>query len=127
MRRSVSLALLESKPGLLKKEPGLLPAGIALNVNYPTLAPEDVEGVKLTVQGQASSASLEFTEIAPGLFIPSVGPGDGGEDVKRSDTEAARPPGSVGATTPPAPGAACPPAIRRIDVQYERHRRRWPR
>ena len=27
------IALLESKPGLLKKDPGLLPAGIALNVN----------------------------------------------------------------------------------------------
>jgi len=47
-----------------------------------------VKGVKLTVQGQASSASLVFLEIAPDIFIPSVGPGAGGDDVKDSDTEA---------------------------------------
>jgi 5'-nucleotidase len=83
------IAHLESKPGALSNEPELLPPGLALNVNYPTIAPEDVEGVKLTVQGQASSASLVFVPIGGDVFIPSVGPGSGGDgDVKDSDTEA---------------------------------------
>jgi len=82
------IALLESKPGVLSNEPGLLPAGVALNVNYPTLAPEDIQGVKLTAQGQASSGSIVFIEIAPGVFVPALGPGEGGDDVKDSDTEA---------------------------------------
>ena len=83
------IALLESKPGALEKEPGLLPDGLALNVNYPTLPPDEIEGVKLTVQGQASSASLVFIEIASGVFIPALGSGDGAEeDVKDSDTVA---------------------------------------
>ncbi len=83
------IAHLESKPGALVNEPGLLPPGIALNVNYPTLAPEEVQGVKLTVQGQASSASIVFVPIGGDIYIPAVGPGSGdGEDVKDSDTEA---------------------------------------
>jgi 5'-nucleotidase len=82
------IAHLESKPGALSNEPALLPAGVALNVNYPTVAPEDVKGVELTVQGQASSASLVFAPLGGGIFIPAVGPGTGGEDVLRSDTAA---------------------------------------
>jgi 5'-nucleotidase len=82
------IAHLESKPGALSKEPALLPAGIGLNVNYPTLAPEEVKGVKLSVQGQASSASLVFVPIGGDVFIPAVGPGEGGDDVKDSDTAA---------------------------------------
>ena len=83
------IAHLESKPGALSNEPALLPPGLGLNVNYPTVAPEDVQGVKLTVQGQASSASLVFIPIGGDIFIPSVGPGTGsGDDVKDSDTEA---------------------------------------
>jgi len=83
------IAHLESKPGALAGEPGLLPSGVSLNVNYPTLAPEDVQGVKLTVQGQASSASIVFVPVGGDVFIPSVGPGTGdGTDVKDSDTVA---------------------------------------
>jgi len=85
------IAHLESKPGALANEPALLPPGLGLNVNYPTVAPEDVQGVKLTVQGRASSASLVFAPIPgsdPPLFVPTVGPGSGGDDVKNSDTEA---------------------------------------
>lgn len=83
------IAHLESKPGALSNEPGLLPPGIALNVNYPTLAPEDVKGVKLTVQGQATSVSLVFVPIGGGVYIPAVGPATGDEpDVKDSDTQA---------------------------------------
>ena len=41
------------------------------------------------MQGQATSASLVFIPIGGGLYVPSVGPGDGSErDVKDSDTEA---------------------------------------
>jgi 5'-nucleotidase len=83
------IAHLETKPGYLSNEPGLLPAGLALNVNYPTVAPEDVQGVKLTVQGQASSASLVFVPLGGDVYIPAVGPGGGDEgDVKDSDTAA---------------------------------------
>jgi 5'-nucleotidase len=82
------IAHLESKPGALSNEPALLPPGIALNVNYPTVAPEDLKGVKLTVQGQATSVSLAFVPIGGGVYIPSVGPGTGEPDVKDSDTQA---------------------------------------
>jgi len=83
------IAHLETKPGALSKESGLLPPGVALNVNYPTVAPEDVQGVKLTSQGQASSASIVFVPIGGDLFIPTLGPGSGDEgDVLDSDTDA---------------------------------------
>ncbi len=65
------------------------PLGVALNVNYPTLAPEEVKGVKLTVQGEASSASLVFLTMGGDIFIPAVGPGAGDEaDERNSDTVA---------------------------------------
>jgi len=67
------IAHLESKPGALSNETGLLPAGVAWNVNYPTVAPEDVQGVKLTVQGQASSPSLVFIPIGGDIFVPTLG------------------------------------------------------
>jgi len=43
---------LQEKSGVLHSEDGLLPPGIGLNINYPPLAPEDVQGVKLSVQGR---------------------------------------------------------------------------
>jgi 5'-nucleotidase len=46
------IAHLESKPGFLAGESGLLPGGVALNINYPPLAPEDIQGVSLNKQGQ---------------------------------------------------------------------------
>lgn len=46
------IAHLESKPGFLSNESGLLPAGVALNINYPPLAPEDIQGVSLNNQGR---------------------------------------------------------------------------
>jgi broad specificity polyphosphatase/5'/3'-nucleotidase SurE len=46
------IAHLESKPGFLAGESGLLPGGVALNINYPPLAPEDIQGVSLNRQGQ---------------------------------------------------------------------------
>jgi 5'/3'-nucleotidase SurE len=66
----------------------LLPGGIALNVNYPPLAPEEVKGVKLRVQGQAPFFAISFQPVAPGLFAPGFGPVDPENDVPRSDTKA---------------------------------------
>ena len=46
------IAYLETKPGFLEDASGLLPKGVALNINYPPLAPEDIQGVSLNNQGQ---------------------------------------------------------------------------
>ncbi len=46
------IAHLETKPGFLAGESGLLPKGVALNINYPPLAPEDIQGVSLNKQGR---------------------------------------------------------------------------
>ena len=46
------IAHLETKPGFLARESGLLPEGVALNINYPPLAPEDIQGVSLNKQGR---------------------------------------------------------------------------
>ncbi len=46
------IAHLETKPEFLANEPGLLPPGIALNINYPPVAPEDIQGVSVNVQGK---------------------------------------------------------------------------
>jgi len=43
------LAQLQEKPGALKQESGLLPEGVALNINYPVS--DDIAGVKSAVQG----------------------------------------------------------------------------
>lgn len=59
--------------------PGVLPARTALNVNYPTLAPSQVQGVVVRVQGQAAPGILTYTEVSPGVFAPSAGPPPPGE------------------------------------------------
>ena len=46
------IGYLETKPGFLSDEEGLLPTGVALNINYPPVAPEDIQGVSLNDQGQ---------------------------------------------------------------------------
>ena len=72
-------------PGGLATASGLLPPGVVLNVNDPTVGLKDAKGVALTVQGQASSPSIVFVTIGVGIYIPAVGPGEGsGEDVNRS-------------------------------------------
>lgn len=43
---------LESKPGFLNDVSGLLPPGVGLNINYPPISPEDIQGVTLNVQGR---------------------------------------------------------------------------
>ncbi len=76
---------LQSKPGSLAAADGLLPAGVGLKVGYPPLAPEDVKGVKLSVQGKGAPATLVYIEIAPGLFIPHGDPPPEVEEVKDAD------------------------------------------
>lgn len=46
------IAYLETKPGFLGSESGLLPKGVALNINYPPVPPENIQGVSLNVQGR---------------------------------------------------------------------------
>lgn len=46
------IAHLETKPGFLSSESGLLPNGVALNVNYPPLPPESIQGVSVNTQGR---------------------------------------------------------------------------
>jgi 5'-nucleotidase len=46
------IAHLETKPGFLAGKSGLLPKGVALNINYPPLATEDIAGVSLNRQGR---------------------------------------------------------------------------
>lgn len=73
----------------LQDAPGsqnLLPPGIALNVNYPPLAPEAIAGVRTAVQGQASFFRIGYVEAAPGIFAPSFEPIEPENDVPRSDT-----------------------------------------
>lgn len=54
--------------------PGVLPEHTALNVNYPPLEPNQVQGVAVRVQGRASSRLLIYEEVAPGVYIPGGGP-----------------------------------------------------
>ncbi len=46
------IAHLETKPEFLEDEAGLLPKGVALNINYPPLPPESIQGVSLNNQGR---------------------------------------------------------------------------
>ena len=48
---------LQSKPGFLEAEPGLLPEGVGLNVNYPALARDQLKGVRVTRQGKGLGIS----------------------------------------------------------------------
>jgi len=77
------IAHLETKPGNLANEPRLLPDGVALNINYPPLAPEAVLGVKLSVQGRVFviggvPLNIEFKCFGPCNFLPVGVPTVGG-------------------------------------------------
>lgn len=69
------IAHLESKPGALANEPRLLPSGVALNINYPPLPPEEIQGVSLNTQGRIFSNSgipivLRFRCFGPCNALP---------------------------------------------------------
>ena len=92
------IAHLETKPGFLASVPRLLPAGVGLNINYPPLPPEDIQGVTLNVQGRlavfgGTPLNIEFVCFAC-EFIPVGATSPGGiggagfdptPDVKDSD------------------------------------------
>jgi len=95
------IAHLENKPGFLESEAALLPQGTALNINYPPLAPGDIQGVSLNRQGRL--LVIDGTPLALDIvcfacaFIPvgSSSPGgiggagfDPTPDVKGSDATA---------------------------------------
>ncbi len=63
------IAHLETKPGFLSREEGLLPQGTGLNINYPPVDP--VKGIKVAVQGK--TAQLDGTQIT-GTFRCLTGP-----------------------------------------------------
>ncbi len=65
---------------------GLLPHGVGLKIGYPPLAPEDVAGVRLAEQGEAGLFSIGYAQVAPGLFVPSITPGDPSQLDPASDT-----------------------------------------
>jgi len=95
------IAHLETKPGFLAEEAGLLPRGVALNINYPPLAPADIQGVSLNDQGRTLvlggvPLNVDFVCFAC-AFIPVGATSPGGiggagfdptPDVKGSDSAA---------------------------------------
>ncbi len=75
------IAHLQSTPG------PLLPKRLALNVNYPSLSPEEILGVTINVSGLASDFQLTYAPIAPGsdVFIPVAVPAPFENEVPLSD------------------------------------------
>ena len=67
----------------------MLPERTALSVNYPPLAPEDVSGVVVRVQGRAAPFMLGYQESVPGTFVPTVvAPPPNEQEVPAADTPA---------------------------------------
>ena len=64
---------------------GLRP-GLALNVNYPALAPNAVKGVRLAAQGLAVLFPPSFEETKPGTYVSTARPVEPKRDVPLSDT-----------------------------------------
>ena len=64
---------------------GLRP-GLALNVNYPALAPNAVKGVRLAAQGLAVLFPPSFEQIKPGIYVSTARPIEPKRDVPLSDT-----------------------------------------
>ena len=63
---------------------GVLPEGIALNVNYPALPPGEVRGVRLATTGLFP---LAYTQVSPGTFTLTLAqPPAGHQEGRRADT-----------------------------------------
>jgi Predicted acid phosphatase len=65
---------------------GLLPARTAINVNYPPLAPADVEGVVTAVQARLPHFTVGFAPIGGGLYAPTFAGADPSQSGPNSDT-----------------------------------------
>jgi 5'/3'-nucleotidase SurE len=59
---------------------------LALNVNYPPLAPDAIKGVRIAAQGQAPYFSIGFKALGGDRYAPDFGPSAPGEDIEDSDT-----------------------------------------
>lgn len=93
---------LEVKTGRSNSFSGLLPPGVALNINYPPLAPHELAGAKIVEQGKdlvLGGAVLDLTyDCLPVLpcdgpvriFAPAIGIPEGSIDSKKKDTVAFR-------------------------------------
>jgi 5'-nucleotidase len=62
------IAHLERKPGFLASEPGLLPAGVGLNINYPPLAVP--AGVLVRQQGRTAAIGGGTVTLGIGCYGP---------------------------------------------------------
>jgi 5'-nucleotidase len=69
----------------------LIGEGLALNVNYPPLGVDDVQGVTVRDQGQASFFLIGYQPVAPGFYAPQFQSADPSGDIATSDTLAFRP------------------------------------
>jgi len=92
------VALLETKPGLLKHEAGLLPTGVALNINHPIGEPA---GTKLRLQSPLPSVAGSIRGLPLGCYADCASLPEGAsapagiagsapvdqDDVKHSDVE----------------------------------------
>jgi 5'/3'-nucleotidase SurE len=59
---------------------------LALNVNYPALAPDAIKGVRVAVQGRASYFAIGFKPEAEDRYVPDFRPIEPGPDIDGSDT-----------------------------------------
>lgn len=70
---------------------GVLASGnTALNVNYPPLPREQVKGVRVREQGQASYFKVAFVPVGQGIYAPSFTGTPPTDDIATSDTTAFR-------------------------------------
>lgn len=59
---------------------------LALNVNYPPLAPDAIKGVRIAVQGRAPYFAMGFRAVADNRYAPDFGRTEPGPDVDGADT-----------------------------------------
>ncbi|MCE2391445.1 MAG: hypothetical protein J4G09_08180 [Proteobacteria bacterium] len=67
----------------------LLAPGLRLNVNYPSLEPRAVAGVKIAVQGRGTPFAIVFEEKRPGLFAPGFAAAESARTPDVPDSDAA--------------------------------------
>jgi len=68
-------------------EASVLPPGLALNVNYPPRAPEDIRGVRWARQSDVKSFRLVYAPMGDGRYVPSIQPPPAASGTGEGDTE----------------------------------------
>lgn len=67
--------------------PQTWPTGaLALNVNYPPLAPDAIKGVRIAAQGQAPYYAMAFKAVADDRYAPDFGRAEPTQDIDNADT-----------------------------------------